>query len=172
MLKIILLLLLIYLNVGCKDRNESNLSNRTVEIIYLKGSFDTFTSLKCGSLHKSKSIPIKDTILYDEKLIGRIINQVRKLNTIQNIANPCDTRIQCRITESNGDSLLLCIGEFNCLFLDGKSVESNDSLVYLIKKMSGYYNYFTKESLIYFREIKKFGIPSDYKDMRSPFHPR
>ena len=38
--------------------------------------------------------------------------------------------------------------------------------MYLIKKYSGYYNYFSKEELSYFEELKQLGIPNDYKDLR------
>ena len=45
-------------------------------------------------------------------------------------------------------------------------MEKNDTLVYLIRKYSGYYNYFSKEVLLrFFNEVKQFGIPINHKDL-------
>jgi hypothetical protein len=35
-----------------------------------------------------------------------------------------------------------------------------------VRNYSGYYNYFTKEDLGYFGELKQFGIPVDYKYLK------
>jgi hypothetical protein len=45
-------------------------------------------------------------------------------------------------------------------------MEKNDFLIYLIRKYSGYYNYFSNDDLSYFKELKQFGIPNDYKCLK------
>lgn len=48
-------------------------------------------------------------------------------------------------------------------------VYANNEIVYLLKSLSGYYNYFDKEDLLqFFPEIKEFGIPKTYKRVRYP----
>ena len=34
--------------------------------------------------------------------------------------------------------------------------------IYLLKWKSGYYNYFTKDDLVFFPEVRKYGLPKDY----------
>ena len=67
------------------------------------------------------------------------------------------------MNNDNGTSRRMCIGEFNCIILDGKNVDDCNRLVYLVKVFSGYYNYFEKWELNYFKEIKQFGFPNNYK---------
>lgn len=42
---------------------------------------------------------------------------------------------------------------------------NNDTLIYLIRKEAGYYNYFPMNDLVNFKELAKFGIPESYKDL-------
>lgn len=43
-------------------------------------------------------------------------------------------------------------------------VYANNEIAYLIKSLSGYYNYFDKKDLLmWFPEIKEYGIPSTYR---------
>ncbi len=45
-------------------------------------------------------------------------------------------------------------------------MEKNDTLIYLVRKYSGYYNYFSKKILLrFFNELKQFGVPNNYKDL-------
>jgi len=59
----------------------------------------------------------------------------------------------------------LCINFFNCTTLDNKQVVVNDSLIYLLRNYSGYYNYFESEDLDIFNELKALGVPRGYKDL-------
>ena len=34
--------------------------------------------------------------------------------------------------------------------------------IYLLRWKSGYYNYFTKDDLVFFPEVRKYGLPKDY----------
>jgi len=43
-------------------------------------------------------------------------------------------------------------------------VYSNNEIVYLLKSLSGYYNYFDEAELLeFFPEIKEYGVPATYK---------
>ena len=55
-------------------------------------------------------------------------------------------------------------GKDTCIFnLQGKMIESDMEIIYLIKWKSGYYNHFELDNLKTLPEIKLFGIPDDYK---------
>lgn len=38
----------------------------------------------------------------------------------------------------------------------------SDKAIYLLRWKSGYYNYFTKDDLFFFPEVRKYGLPKDY----------
>jgi hypothetical protein len=114
-----------------------------------------------------------DTVLKDVSILNKIEEYVTLLDLKDtlNQSNDCDIRIQCILNYGNKTSRRLCIGCFNCFMLDGKYVGESDSLAYLIKSHIGYYNFFDKESLNYTKEIKLFGIPTDYKLINRSFLP-
>lgn len=157
----IILFLTSLLFISC-NLNKGNEPLKRFEISYFKGNYESRASVECGSIKsKLKDPDVKDTFITNQIINEKIINEVQKLK-FDSSGSSCDSRIECRIRLTKSDSLLLCIG--NCLILNGQKKVNNDSLVYLIRRYSGYYNYFTREDLIiYFPEIKLFGIPSDYK---------
>lgn len=65
------------------------------------------------------------------------------------------------------DSLIyrVCIDYFNRISINGDVVNSNDTLVYLLRKNTRLYNYYPAEELEFFRELNKFGLPSDYVNL-------
>lgn len=48
-------------------------------------------------------------------------------------------------------------------------LNANDKFIYLIKECSNYYNWWTPYVLPYSRQIKKYGIPSNYKNERAKY---
>ncbi|MEJ5052791.1 hypothetical protein [Sphingobacterium sp. MYb382] len=59
----------------------------------------------------------------------------------------------------------VCIGQFGDMTIENKSFARSDSLVYLLRKYAGFYNYYPKEDLVGFcKELSQFPIPEDYHD--------
>lgn len=156
--------------LSCKSAKEINIKKQYIEVIFFKGFVETTRPIKCGTLIDKPSLNLKDTLISNNEKFVDIVNQVKllKASIEKNRPSNCDIRLQCKINYGNGDSLKLCIGEFNCIIENGQIMEKNDTLVYLIRKYSGYYNYFPKQDLNSFDELKQFGIPEDYIDLRRP----
>ena len=162
------------LTTFCDGVKKVNVNTASIEILFIKGSINTRIPIGCGAITKTKSSFRKgDTIIVDKQKYLEIVNQIKILKKLNpDSVNPnCDVRIQCKINYTKGDPVRLCIGEFNCLVKDGNIMEGNDTLVYLIRKYSGYYNYFSRSELSYFHELKKYGVPIDYKDLSIKFNP-
>jgi hypothetical protein len=168
-LKIILFILVLLLFSFCSGREKNHPKNATIDIQYLKGLVETPISIQCGELpNPPYSFLYGDTVLVDVKKYIEILNQVRSLKSLKNDGQftDCDIRIQCKINLTNDDSIRLCIGLSNCIIRNEQMMEKNDTLIYLIRKYSGYYNYFSKEVLLsFFHEVKQFGVPINYKDL-------
>ena len=171
--KIILLSLILCFTVFCNNNKKDLTTYVSIEILYLKGLVETRGPVSCGAIKKTKSLRKVDTVLVDKQICNDIVTQIKLLKELKtdSFISNCDVRIQCKINYANGDSVNLCIGEFNCIIKDGQRMRKNDTLIYLIRKHSGYYNYFSKEELSYFDELKLFKIPNDYKDLRRISNP-
>jgi hypothetical protein len=162
-------LIVISLIASCNGTKKDKISIKSIEILYLKGTVCTTSSINWGAI--SSMIPklINDTFLFDETKLKEMEHQIsiiKELKMDSTTSRGCDVRIECKINLKNGKIITLCLSEFNCLIKDDKRIARNDTLIYLIKRYSGYYNYFRKEDLIYFDELKLFGIPNDYRDLR------
>ncbi|MCX6221332.1 MAG: hypothetical protein NTZ69_10115 [Bacteroidia bacterium] len=173
-INILLLTIVLGITAFCNGIKKGNVNSNSIEILYIKGSINTRTPIECGTITKAKSSYRKgDTLIVDKQKYIEIVNQIKTLKELKadSTLPNCDVRIQCRINYANGDSVKLCIGKFNCLIKDGNIMSKNDILVYLIRKYSGYYNYFSKSELLYFPELNKFGIPVDYRDLSIKYNP-
>ena len=163
-LSLILFFLVTYCFVKCKSDSNDLVS---IEALYFKGRVESSVPLSCGGFASINSGLIKDTVLTDKQKLHDIEHQFLMLMELNvDTINSCDVRIQCKLNFKKRKPLTICIGAFNCLIRDFKRIPQNDTFVYLIKKYSGYYNYFSKEELSYFEELKQLGIPNDYKDLR------
>lgn len=147
--------------MSCREKN--NTAIRIVNVCYAKGFIEKSHPIECGLIKYMPYYLKQDTMILDAKILYEIEQQVDKLVKDSNSID-CDIRIECEVIFKNNKTIKLCIGGFNCILLNNIKMKTNDYLVYLIRQYSGYYNYFSKENLIYFDELKKNGIPANYKD--------
>ena len=160
--KIILFIFPMLFIPGCNSIKKNYIPS--IKVSYLKGTTERIIRVNCGEISRMPTMEYKiDTIISNKNQINDILNQVKRLKTLdRNIQTPCDVRMDCTINLSN-DSIKICIGEFDCILKDGHLMERNDTLLFIIRENSGYYNFFPKKELIYFEELKLFGEPHNYK---------
>lgn len=54
----------------------------------------------------------------------------------------------------------VCVGQFGDMTIENKSFVRRDSLVHLLRKHAGFYNYYSKEDLVGFcKELSQFPFP-------------
>ena len=134
--------------------NEKRDYKPLIIISYYKGLIESPVAIKCGQVSKIPPIEFKvDTLISDTSLIHKISNCASNLRT--EASSNCEGRLDCFIIQ-NSDTTKLCIGTFDCIKKNGIGMHRNDTLLYLIRKNSGYYNYFRKDELRYFDELKIF----------------
>jgi hypothetical protein len=148
-----------------KNGNTDNIIS--LEISYPKGFLETNIPLNCDDISRMNISLKVDTLLTESKVLLEIEDQMKKLKELKqdNLQSICDIRMECNVKYANGSIVRLCLGRRNCILKNNIRMEVNDTLIYLIRKYSGYYCYFTKGDLIYFDEIKQFGVPNEYKDL-------
>jgi len=163
-ISLLLIIVSFIFSSSCKETRQIS-QFPALKISYLKGNTERIIPVKCGEIINFPAAEFKvDTSIIDKELVNRIINQAKSLNPLSgNLQTGCDIKIDCTINLTKGDSIKLCIGDFDCILKDGVLMKKNDTLLYLVRRYSGYYNYFQETSLKYFEELNYFGIPSDYK---------
>jgi hypothetical protein len=134
-----------------------------IHISYFKGLIETIIPIKCGEIIKRpKFEEIVDTNIFDIQLIDRITKQISLLKPTSSSPD-CDVRIDF-VLNLKTDTIKLCIGTFDCIIKDGKLMERNDTLLFLIRNYSGYYDYFSQRNLDYFRELDYFSLTKKVKN--------
>ena len=155
---------------SCVNTNRITQGHEYIEIYFLKGYVNA--AISCNkNFHISETDSLED--VYIEK--SEYIKLLRLVNELQlkraGDADFCTMSLQCNI-HSREKVERLCIGQFDCIVLDREEVLSSDSLIYMLRKYSGYYNYFNAKNLITsesFKEVKIMGIPDSYQDLSEDF---
>jgi len=167
-MKIVFFLFLFFtLSTSCFHRDSTNITS--IEVSFIKGNVEKPIPISCGALAFMRGGIVKDTVLSGVKELSEIELQLSSMKekNMDSTVHSCDVRIHCLVHFKNNKTIKLCIGQFNCIVEDNIRMINNDTLIYLIRKGTGYYNYFSKDDLAYFDELKQFGIPNDYKDLSS-----
>lgn len=167
--------LIIYIVVICFlscsiHRSKSHLSEtNSIVVWFKKGWVEHSMPVSCSFIFERVLDRKADTIIkIRNKDFYSIKKAMKKAKTItQN--GYCDAKMFVW-----ADMMKFCICDFNRVYNDKDEQVSFDlSVIYFIRCKSGYYNYFEKEDLLYFEEIKRFGIPADYKyafsNIKRPF---
>jgi hypothetical protein len=142
--------------ISC-SQNSNKKSTPNIHISYFKGLTETIIPVKCGEILTRPRFDYKvDTIITDGQLIDKIVNQIKSLRTSGG-SQYCNVRIDC-IINLQADTIKLCIGNFDCIVKDGILMNRNDTLLFLIRKYSGYYDYFPHDNLKYFKELNYFSL--------------
>jgi hypothetical protein len=152
--KNVLLLFCLLFLMSC-NHNSNKKTTPNIHVSYFKGLTETIIPVKCGEIIARPRFDYKiDTVITDEQLIDKIVNQIKSLRPIGG-SQYCNVRIDC-IINLHSDTIKLCIGDFECILKDGNLMERNDTLLFLIRKYSGYYDYFSQDNLKYFKELDYF----------------
>jgi len=149
-----------------------------VIIVYYKHGFvDTSTSIPCSKMRESALNEKKrdyihfDTVYVTHPDFAKIKNYISNMQVVPSDDKTEIPGIDSRIVAVY-DTLAVSFGENFAEYganSNNQLVYSNNEIVYLLKSLSGYYNYFDDaELLVFFPEIKEYGIPATYKHVMYP----
>ncbi|WP_257667521.1 hypothetical protein [Parapedobacter tibetensis] len=135
-----------------------------VDLYYAKGyvdsdgpcedDFDGREVLDKGSTYISRN---------EFEAIERLLAESEVSNGVASTYGMC---LQSNFHFADSSTSRVCVGQFGNMTIDGKSYVRQDSLVYLLRKYSGFYNYYNREEVVRFcQELSSFGIPENYRDM-------
>ncbi len=149
----LLLVILISIFTSCSQDNQTKVSS--VEISYLKGHIEFAKGLNCDQISSGLLLDrsIVDTIITDSQILNKLdsLLGVLKFNSSK---FSVDSRIKCEIKFNSGKTKTLCIGEKSGIKYGSDYYNENLLLLFLIKRNSGYYQYFPYNDLKFFSELK------------------
>jgi hypothetical protein len=157
MMKNFLFYCICFLIVFVNSCNTNSSDNAVVNNYHMSCKFYTRVvvlpySSGCDFISDENQIssPLKDTIINDEGLIDQINIFIKKLqhDTSQTFGSSC---LNCIVSSNNSENTL-CIDWNSNVLLNNIPVERNDTLVFLIKRSIGFYDYYSTNK----NELKKW----------------
>lgn len=133
--------------------------NDTLYVSYYPYVFETSTAIQCKELAKqSQLLRIREVMTISMDSFKNLVNSLPD-STIMGINNSsCDSRMYIQLRNRE-----FCVGSTGCLCdLDNRKIRYDAKTVYLLKKISGYYNNLDSISLLDDAQILEFGIPDNY----------
>ena len=158
MIKYLIILICCLILISCIKDNINSKSD-----IYISFEKEIIIDYerKCENLDLSKE-DFYENIDAKKKDIDYIISEINHLKKVDQKID--DSFNSSFILYIKSKDILICISNDNLIKKNGVNVSSNDSLIYIIKSISRYYNYYDKDYLIHNdRLINKYGLPKDYK---------
>lgn len=139
---------------SCKFQPNNDLKIVSIHARYINATTHTPFNLNCDDIANHQfhhDTLIKNDTPFFNKLI-LIVNSLEKERT--NKTKTIDSRICCIIKYSNDDSTNLVLGGFHGTAINGKVVNDNLELNYLIKKKIKFYDCFFYDMLNCFAELQ------------------
>lgn len=132
----------------------------TIYVSYREGLYETSAPTKCSDIKKySNEHTITEVITIEKKDFDIIYSFLSERQNKGSFSFPCEARLFVRTTTCE-----MCIGDLGCACdMDDNSIPVSDYALFLIKSLSGYYNFLDSVDLQYDRLINEFGIPANYK---------
>jgi len=166
----ILFLFLVISVSSCLNSNEKQDPEEYMEIYYFMGYIDT--SRPCEKDFDPSETIDKGTVSIGKEEYQLMKNYIAGLQNVESDKNSTYSMcLQCNIYDSSRNfETRLSVGQFGPMSLGDNFVERNDTLLYLLRKNAGFYNYYHLNDLPrYCKEVERFGVPENYQDMTANF---
>ena len=158
-----------YVLLSCAGKNDANNTNSAdyIDLYYMMGYVDTDRS--CEKEFQDSELLDKGNVYISREEYKSIIKLLTELDTSKNLAGSrYGMFLQGNFYFGDGNHSKLCIGQFGDMTMNGNSFVRKDSLVYLLRMHSGFYDYYRKGDLVEFcEELRSFGVPENYSDLSS-----
>lgn len=152
--------------ISCHSRQvektqEGRDSNDTIFVSYQEGIYETSAPTTCKEMKEwSEDEEVSEVITINKEYYDAICSYLIENANKENDDMTCEARLYVQISEHE-----MCIGDLGCACdINDKDIPANKYILYLIRSLSGYYNYFYSLDLQYDRLIKEYGMPVNYED--------
>lgn len=148
---------------ACSTSNKEMDLNESLEVYYFRGLVDA--NFPCNGNVEISFTDDEGFIKIPKKEYLQIMKYIDELQKTGDIGDPYGLCLQC-IVKDTERQIKISINQFHKMAIGNEIVYTNDSLIYALRKYSGFYNYYNKEDVVKFcPELAIFGIPDNYQDL-------
>ena len=143
-----------------EEKQEKNETFDTIFVSYKEGIYETSARTPCNLMKEwSVDEEVSEVVVIAKEHYDAIFSYLSENSNKGNDSTACEARIyvQAANNEICFDDVIDCACDIN-----EKSVPVNDYILYLIRSLSGYYNYLDSIDLKLDRLIGEYGVPSNY----------
>lgn len=160
---IVLLIFSVSMLYACSSSNTEKCLDEFMEIYFFMGLVDA--NFPCNRNVESSHADDHGDVKIPKEEYVRIMRYIHGLQKTGDIGTPFGLCLQC-VVHSDESQVKLSIGQFHEMTIENEMVYANDSLIYALRKYSGFYNYYNREDVAtYCPELTVFGIPNNYQDL-------
>lgn len=137
-----------------------------IQFFYFNGLNDMYISISCEKMESNCTDVICDTVFLKRHEYEKLKNIIR---SIPKTVSTCQHDTFEPLIFIRFENLKIWLNKYNndCVYSENTGKKAmgciNNHDLYLIKSWLGYYNTFRIEDLLFYKEIKEYGIPKNYK---------
>lgn len=157
----IMIIVNLLLFVSCSG--PSNQETEYIDVYFSKGYIDS--DGPCERDFSVNEITDNGRTYVTQEEYKEIVKHMDELKETENPGFSYGMCLQANFHFSDRNSTRLSFGQFGEISAQSKSFLREERLVYLLRKYTGFYNYYRRDEVMKFcKELYKFGLPENYQD--------
>ena len=139
----------------------------TIYVTYHKGVYETSTSTPCKHVKKwAEKKSVSEVVAISQEDFDIIFSYLSENSNKGDTSMSCEARMYVQVSEYE-----MCIDDWiGCACdINDNDIPTDEYALYLIRSLSGFYNYLDSLDLQFERLIEKYGMPSNYQDKTVKF---
>ena len=152
----VFVLILIFFSCTKRCRVESKYKDSIV--VFFRPIFSSKTVKAHELINMSNCVPVNDTIKISHRDYCKISNFIQNKRYVKSKIKG----VPEIYFKNDGKEIFLTLFDSLATDIKGENLESNINIVYLINKYCKFYNYYTKEEVMWGSLYRKYPFPKDY----------
>ena len=142
------------------ERQKKESFYDTIFVSYQEGIYETSAATTCSQMKEwSVDEDVSEVFVIDKDSYDAICSYLTTVNDNNTTREGCEARLYVQVSAYE-----MCIGDLGCACdVNDNGIPTDNYALYLIRSLSGYYNYLDSLDLQHDILINEFGIPSNYQ---------
>ncbi len=142
------------------ERQKKESFYDTIFVSYQEGIYETSAATTCNQMKEwSVDEDVSEIVVIDKDSYDAICSYLTTVNDNGTTREGCEARLYVQVSAYE-----MCIGDLGCACdVNDNGIPTDNYALYLIRSLSGYYNYLDSLDLQHDILINEFGIPSNYQ---------
>lgn len=141
-------------------RPDKQMVYDTIFVSYQEGLYEASAAITCKQMKDwSADEDVAEIVVIDKDDYDAICSYLSETSGKGTVREGCEARLYVQVSTYE-----MCVGDLGCgCDVDDNTLPTDKYALYLIRSLSGYYNYLDSLDLQYDNLINEFGIPTNYQ---------